>query len=71
MSEITAASEIEQLRQELKDAQRQINSLKVSVRAEELRVKISSEYTNFGLWEYDIAEDICYQYKKLNGRYEN
>lgn len=71
MSEKTAASEIEQLRQELKDAQRQINSLKISVRAEELRVKISSEYTNFGLWEYDIAEDICYQYKKLNGRYEN
>ena len=43
MSEITAAKEIEQLRQELKDAQRQINSLKISVRAEELRVKISSE----------------------------
>ncbi len=71
MSEITAAKEIEQLRQELKDAQRQINSLKISVRAEELRVKISSEYSDFGLWEYDIAEDICYQYKKLNGRYEN
>lgn len=71
MSEITAAQEIEMLRQELKDAQQQINSLKISVRAEELRVKISSEYTNFGLWEYDIADDICYQYKKLNGRYEN
>lgn len=71
MSETTAAMEIERLRQELKDAQRQINSLKISVRAEELRVKISSEYSNFGLWEYDIAEDICYQYKKLNGRYEN
>lgn len=71
MSETTAAMEIERLRQELRDAQQQINTLKISVRAEELRTKISSEYSNFGLWEYDIAEDICYQYKKLNGRYEN
>ncbi|MDE6726382.1 MAG: EAL domain-containing protein, partial [Oscillospiraceae bacterium] len=40
-------------------------------RAERLKTQISSEYTNFGLWEYDIATDICYQYKKLNGKYED
>ena len=63
--------ELERLREELAEAKQQINSLRISVRAEELRVKISSEYSNFGLWEYDIAEDICYQYKKLNGRYQD
>ena len=57
-------NEIEQARQEIK-------RLKLSLRAEQLRTKISSEYTNFGLWEYDIATDICYQYKKLSGKYEN
>lgn len=57
-------NEIEQARQEIK-------RLKLSLRAEQLRTKISSEYTNFGLWEYDIATDICYQYKKLSGKYED
>ena len=72
MSDVaTAASELEELRAKLKDAETEINKLKISVRAEQLRVTISSEYSNFGLWEYDIAEDICYQYKKLGGRYEN
>ena len=70
MSDNNAQREIERLSMQLADARQQINSLKVSVRAEELKVKISSEYSNFGLWEYDIAEDVCYQYKKLNGRYE-
>ena len=70
MSDTNAASELERLSMQLADARQQINSLKISVRAEELKVKISSEYSNFGLWEYDIAEDVCYQYKKLNGRYE-
>lgn len=65
------ANETEDLRAELKAAEEEINRLKVRVRAEQLRVKISSEYSNFGLWEYDIAEDICYQYKKLGGRYES
>ncbi len=69
MSEITEKEEINRLRDELANANREINRLKIAVRAEELKVGISSEYTNFGLWEYDIAEDVCYQYKKLNGRY--
>lgn len=63
--------ELERLSMQLADARQQINSLKISVRAEELKVKISSEYSNFALWEYDIADDVMYQYKKLNGRYEN
>ena len=61
---------VDELREELAQAKKQINSLRISVRAEEMKVRISSEYTNFGLWEYDIAEDIMYQYKKLRGRYE-
>lgn len=68
---VTNANETKDLRAELNAAEEEINRLKIRVRAEHLRVKISSEYSNFGLWEYDIAEDICYQYKKLGGRYES
>jgi len=57
------------LKEKLAEAEKEINRLKLAVRAEEIKVGISSEYSNFGLWEYDIAEDICYQYKKLDGRY--
>lgn len=56
---------------ELDQARREIRRLQISLRAEQLRTKICFEYTNFGLWEYDIATDVCYQYKKLNGKYEN
>lgn len=56
---------------EIKQAQQEIKRLEISLRAEKLRTKISSEYTYFGLWEYDIATDVFYQYKKLGGRYEN
>ncbi len=69
MAEETGRQETQMLEEKLADAEREINRLKLAVRAEKIKVGISSEYTNFGLWEYDIAEDICYQYKKLNGRY--
>ncbi len=59
------------LEKQLEEARKEINALRLAVRAENLKVKIASEYSNFGLWEYDIADDICYQYKKLNGIYEN
>ena len=62
---------IAELEQQLAEAKQQVTSLKLAVRAENLKVRISSEYSNFGLWEYDIADDICYQYKKLNGIYES
>lgn len=52
-------------------AQQEIQRLTIELKAEKIRTRITSEYTNFGLWEYDIATDICYQYKKLNGKYEN
>ncbi len=61
----------ENLTEEIERARQEIKKLKIALRAEEIRTRISSEYTNFGLWEYDIATDICYQYKKLRGRYEN
>ncbi len=60
-----------ELLEEMERARQEIKRLKISLRAEQLRTKICSEYSNFGLWEYDIATDICYQYKKLSGRYEN
>lgn len=60
-----------ELLDEIEQARQEIKRLKISLRAEQLRTKICSEYSNFGLWEYDIATDICYQYKKLSGKYEN
>lgn len=62
---------IEELEKQLSAAKKEINSLRLAVRAESLKVRIASEYTDFGLWEYDIADDICYQYKKLNGSYKS
>lgn len=62
---------IEELEKQLSAARKEINSLRLAVRAESLKVRIASEYTDFGLWEYDIADDICYQYKKLNGNYKS
>ncbi|MBD5129992.1 MAG: EAL domain-containing protein [Ruminococcaceae bacterium] len=60
-----------ELLDEIERARQEIKRLQISLRAEQLRTKICSEYSNFGLWEYDIATDICYQYKKLSGKYEN
>lgn len=61
----------ENLSNVVEQARQEIRRLKILLRAEEIRTRISSEYSNFGLWEYDIASDTCYQYKKLNGRYEH
>ena len=61
---------VEELQKRLAEAEKEIKSLKLAVRAENLKVRIASEYTSFGLWEYDIADDISYQYKKLDGIYE-
>ncbi len=71
MKDDAFSPELEKLSMQLADAQQQINSLKIKVRTEELKAKISSEYSNYALWEYDILEDVMYQYKKLKGRYEN
>ncbi len=61
----------EDILEEFEKAKQEIKRLSIALQAEQLKTKISSEYTNFGLWEYDIATDTCYQYKKLNGRFEN
>lgn len=57
--------------EELKRVRLELKKLKTALRAEELRTEISSEYTNFGLWEYDIVSDVFYLHKKLSGKLEN
>lgn len=61
----------ENLSEKYEKAQEEIKRLNLALQAEKIRTMISSEYTNFGLWEYDIASDTCYMYKKLNRKYEN
>ena len=56
---------------EIDRARREIRRLKNSLRAEELRAKVFSEYNSFGLWEYDIASGSLRQFKKLYGDYES
>lgn len=50
-------------------AKQEIQRLTIELKAEKQRTAIASEYSNFALWEYDIATDICYQHKKLDGKY--
>ncbi len=61
----------ENLMEEIERARQEIMELRIALRAEKMRTKISSVYTNFGLWEYDITTDTCYLYKNLNGTLEN
>lgn len=49
--------------------QSEIKRLKDQLDAERLLTNISSEYTNFGLWEYDIETDVYLLRKKANGSY--
>lgn len=55
----------------LEAARSELNNLRTQLEAEEIRLKIATEFSNYGLWEYDIASDTCYQYKKLNGKYQD
>lgn len=57
--------------EELELARQEIKKLTEALQTEKLKAEIVSEYSNYGVWEYDIASDICYQYKKMNGKYEN
>lgn len=61
----------ENISEALESARQEIERLTVALRAEKLKAQISSEITNVGLWEYDIATDTCFQFKKINGRYED
>lgn len=49
--------------------QNEIEQLKAQIETERLLTSISSEFTSFGLWEYDIAEDVYLLRKKANGTY--
>lgn len=61
----------ENISEALESARQEIERLTVALRAEKLRTQITSEITNMGLWEYDIASDTCFQFKRINGRYED
>lgn len=47
----------------------EIEKLKQQLRSERMLTSLSSEYTSFGLWEYDIASDTYLRIKKFNGVY--
>ncbi len=49
--------------------QNEIKRLKTMLDTERLLTSVSSEFTNFGLWEYDIATDVYLLHKKANGTY--
>lgn len=61
----------ENISEALEQARQEIERLNAALRTEKLKTEITSVYSNYGLWEYDIASDICYQYKKLKGKYED
>lgn len=61
----------ENVLEELERVRQEVKRLSDALRDEKAKAEIVSEYSNYGVWEYDIALDICYQYKKLNGKYEN
>lgn len=61
----------ENISEALESARQEIERLTVALRAEKLRTQITSEITNVGLWEYDIASDTCFQFKRINGRHED
>ncbi len=56
---------------EIQKALKEIESLRQRLRSERMLTSLSSEYTSFGLWEYDIPTDTYCRYKKFNGAYFN
>lgn len=61
----------EKILEDLEKARQEIKRLADALKNEQIKAEIVSEYSDYGVWEYDIASDICYQYKKLHGRFEN
>lgn len=49
--------------------QDELKRLRSLLEAERMLTSVSSEYTAFGLWEYDIANDVYALRKKANGDY--
>ena len=61
----------ENIPEELEKARLEIKRLEAALQNEKVKAEIVSEYSNYGVWEYDIASDICYQYKKMKGKFED
>lgn len=51
---------------EAENARQEIERLREQLRSERMLMSLSSEYSNFGLWEYDIASNTYCRYKKFN-----
>lgn len=47
------------------DKEYEIERLKRALSEEKVKTSILSEYSQFGLWEYHVADDLFYQYKPL------
>ena len=47
----------------------EVERLKTLLEAERVITNVVSDFTNFGLWEYDIATDVYLLRKKANGSY--
>lgn len=54
----------ESLSAEVERARQEIERLSIALRAEKVKAKISSEYADCGLWEYDISTDTFRWIKK-------
>lgn len=61
----------EKILEDLERARQEIKRLADALQSEKLKAEIVSEYSDYGVWEYDLASDTCYQYKKLHGKFEN
>ena len=61
----------ENILEDLERARQEIKRLVAALQSEKVKAEIVSEYSNYGVWEYDIASDICYQYKKMSGKFED
>lgn len=69
MAEYNEQNYTNELENKLREAEREIEHLRIALEAERTRFVIASDFTDCGIWEYDIETKVSYQYKKLEGRY--
>lgn len=70
-SRIELENRIKELELQVKEAGEKIAGLDFAVRTGTEMLRVASENINVALWEYDIADDVMYQTKKLGGIYES
>ena len=58
----------ENMSNELEQARQEIERLNAALKNEKIKAEIVFEYSDYGVWEYDIATDTCYPYKKLHSK---